>query len=264
MTQIISLTSNKGGTGKTTLTLGLAAALAEAGKKVLMIDLDQQGSMTKGAGYQLPAKAPHIGHLLVEDSTWDETLVKGTNPNLHLIPSAMSLVRFEKHLDSMRGTDWMLAELLQKHTTGYEYVFLDCPPSMGMMTFMALTAANYYIVPMQGEAFAYQGLDNIRGIINVVKSKTNTGINMAGIVLNKYKANTVLGRTIYEALNETTDLPIFTTRIREDIALAEAEYAGESIFTFKPKSKGAQDMSALASELVELISNQKTAPTAAS
>lgn len=258
MTQIISLTSNKGGTGKTTLTLGLAAAMAERKKKVLMVDLDQQGSMTRGAGYQLPPNAPHIGHLLTGDSTWEQTIVTGTSEYLHLIPSAMTLVRYEKYLDSERDTDWVLSELLAKHATDYDYVFLDCPPNTGIMTFMALTAATYYIVPMQGESFAYQGLDSIRGVVNIVRRKTNTDLRMAGVVLNKFETNTILGRTILEAMNNADDVHIFNTRIRKDIQLAEAEHEGQSIFSFDPKSRGAKDMADLASELAGSIERMDT------
>jgi len=230
--------------------------MARQKKKVLMVDLDQQDSMTKAAGFRLDRNAPHIGDLLTDTEgkvTWEQTILTGTNEHLHLIPSTMTLVRHEMYLNSERGTDHRLADLLSKHATGYDYIFLDCPPNTGIMTFRALAAADYYIVPMQGETFAYDGLDSTHNIVNLVKRNVNTKLQLAGVVLNKCEGNTILGRTILEVMTNQKDLRIFSTRIRKDVNLAEAQNERESIFDRDPKSRGAIDMKSLADELGRII-----------
>lgn len=249
---IIALTSNKGGTGKTTVSLGLGAGLARLGKRVLLVDMDQQGNLSSGAGCNDPAA--HIGLLLRELASWEQTLVKGQQTNIDLIPASNELIPHEALLSVTPGKEFILDELLDEHARHYDFVLIDCPPNLGTMTFMALNAADYYIVPIQGENFAYQGLAQIRNFVATVRSpRFNPKLTMAGILLNKFRDKTRFGGQVLDMLNQSEDSPVFATRIGQDLALMEATAEGLNIFDYNPKSKAAASFEALSQELISLL-----------
>lgn len=255
-TIVIALTSNKGGTGKTTLTLGLAAGLARKDKRILLIDMDQQGNLSSGAGCDDPEA--HIGLLLRELIEWEEALVEGQQTNIDLLPAGLALNPHESLLSVTPGKEFMLDELLREHAHGqYDFVLIDCPPNLGTMTFMALTAADYYIVPIQGENFAYKGLSGIRSFVATVrKPKFNPNLRMAGIVMNRFRMQTRFGQSVLEMLKSTPDTHLFTTTISQDVALMEATAEGKSIFDYNPKSQGAADFDKLSDELLDMLAHE--------
>jgi chromosome partitioning protein len=271
---IIALTSNKGGTGKTTLALGLSAGLARKGYRVLMIDMDQQANLSSGAG--IDDATLHIGLLLRGINTFSQVLIKGTSTQadqaesrptdrspaeyrpdgfgaLDLLPASADLTTHQRLLDVEPGGEFVLREILDEHAQDYDFVFIDCPPNLGIMTFMSLTAATHYIVPIQGENFAYKGLDSIRNCVAQVRKRFNKDLSMAGIVLNKFRVNTSFGQQVLQLLDSTPDMYRFQTLIRQNVALMECTAEGRSIYDYDPKSTGASDFDALCTELLSRV-----------
>lgn len=250
MALVIAMTSNKGGTGKTTTTLGLGSALAQQGKRILLIDLDQQGNLTTGSGQECPLDFHVAAWLLQSENrpvSFEQVVVRGTS-GIDLIPSGQPIIHDERQLDATRGCECNLDDLLQPIRSVYDYILIDCPPNMGIMTYLALIAADFYIVPMQGENFAFLGLDAIQRCVLSVRKTFRSNVQLAGIVLNKFRANTRFGQAIYQRLQES-EVHVFTTRIRQCLSLMECTADGESIFEYDPTSTGAEDFLALATEL---------------
>lgn len=251
---VIALTSNKGGTGKTTLALGLSAGLARKGHRVLMIDMDQQANLSSGAG--INDARQHIGLLLRGLSSFTDVLIQGTaggpepGGRLDLLPASADLTSHQRLLDVEPGSEYILRECLEEHARDYDFIFIDCPPNLGIMTFMSLTAATHYMVPIQGENFAYKGLDSIRNCVAQVRKRFNKDLTMLGIVLNKFRVNTSFGQQVLQLLDATPDMYRFQTLIRQNVALMECTAEGRSIYEYDSKSTGASDFDALCTELL--------------
>lgn len=251
MASIIAITSNKGGTGKTTIALGLTAALAQQQQRVLLIDMDQQGNATSGSNVKCSINH-HVCTWLRDTSTFEQA-VQVLPTGIHLMPAGQPIIEHEQLMSATRnGIEWSLAERLEPLADQYDFIVIDCPPNLGVMTFIALTAATYYIVPMQGENFAYLGLESIQQCVIRVKARYNPNLRMAGIVLNKFQLKTRYGRQLYEELKGNTGIRMFDTRIRQCIALMECGAVGETIYQYDPDSTGAADMTALAYEVQSL------------
>jgi chromosome partitioning protein len=244
----IAITNNKGGTGKTTTSLNLGAALARRGRRVLLIDLDAQCNLGTAAGCR--SASHHIGQLLLGESTWEQTLVKGKL--VDLLPSSRTLLSYEHQLNMEPDSGYLLRELLENRP--YDYVVIDCPPSLGALTFGAMGAARWFIVPMQGENFAYVGLDEILQCVSKVRRRLNPEIQLAGILMNKFDLRTKFGQSVYTKLVENADVRLFSHSIRQDVSLMECTAFGQSIFDYAPSSRGAQDFEQVCDEFLQVIS----------
>lgn len=242
----LAVTNNKGGTGKTTTSLNLGAALAHRGFRVLLVDLDAQCNLGFAAGCR---EAPHhVGQLLLGEATWEETLVKGKM--VDLLPSSRTLLSYEHQLNMEPDSGYLLREQLENRS--YDYVVIDCPPSLGALTFGALGASQWFMVPMQGENFAYVGLDEILQCVAKVRRRLNPDIQLAGILMNKFDLRTKFGQSVYEKLAHNKSIRLFIHSIRQDVSLMECTAFGQSIFDYAPASRGAYDFDRVCEEFLEI------------
>ena len=242
--KVFSITNNKGGTGKTTTTLNLGAALAEKGFKVLLIDLDAQCNLSIASGVK--TNSHHIGELLVGEATFEEILITGKK--IDILPSSRLLLSFEYRLNVEPDSGYFLKEQLEGKN--YDYVLIDCPPSLGTLTINALVASNLFIVPIQGENFAYVGLDEILQLCAKIRKRMNPQIKLGGILMNKYDMRTKFSQMIYAKLSENSDIKLYKSNIRQDVSLMECTAFSESIFDYAPESRGATDFKALCEEVL--------------
>lgn len=252
MAHIISVINNKGGTGKTTTVLNLGAALKKKKKKVLLIDLDSQSNLTHAL--HINDYNFHIGDLLLNKCNIDECLQKAEG--IDIIPSKANLIDYENQINNEPGREFLLKEALA-NSNGYDYIIMDCPPSMSTLSINSLVAANEYIVPMQAENFAFIGLDRILQTAEKVKLRMNTNLELAGILFVKYQPRTKFGQAVVSNIAQNSYLKnkLFNSYIRQDIALMEAPAFGQSIFEYAPKGRGAFDYSTFAKELIKRGNN---------
>ena len=248
MAHIISVINNKGGTGKTTTTLNIGSALSKLGYKVLLIDFDSQSNLTSSLGINKVEN--HIGKLLLNDLSIKDVLIP--LEHLSLIPSTNYLLDYEYRINNEPGREYLLKEALKPIQSKYDYIIVDCGPSLGTFAINSLVAADYYIVPMQAENFAFIGLDKIIQITDKVKKRMNPRIEMAGILFVKFSTRTKFSRAVLKSLseNERFNHKVFDTKIRTDISLMESTAFGENIFNYAPKSRGAEDYLNLANEFI--------------
>jgi len=242
--KVFSITNNKGGTGKTTTTLNLGAALAHKGFRVLLIDLDAQCNLSIALGVK--NNVNHIGELLVGESTFEETLIK--KDKIDILPSSRLLLSFEYRINMEPDSGYFLQEQLEGKD--YDYVLIDCPPSLGSLTVNALVASDYFIVPIQGENFAYVGLDEILQLCAKIRKRMNPNIQLGGILLNKFDMRTKFSQMIYTKLSENSDIKLYKSNIRQDVSLMECTAFAQSIFEYAPESRGANDYMALCEEVL--------------
>ncbi|MCU0451711.1 MAG: ParA family protein [Bernardetiaceae bacterium] len=254
MPTIISVTNNKGGTGKTTTVFNLGAALARRGFSVLLIDLDAQCNLSIAAGVSQPAH--HVGELVLGEATFEQTLVK--KPQYHLLPAQRVLLSYEYRVNNEPDSGHLLADVIKDKD--YDFVLIDCPPSLGALTVNALVASNYYIVPMQGENFAYIGLDEIQKLVLKIKKRMNPDLELAGILLSMFDLRTKFGQMVYQKLVQDQRLKVFTGNIRQDIALMECTVFGQSIFDYAPESRGAADYNHHCEEVLALVGKTPKIP----
>jgi len=260
--RIIALMNQKGGVGKTTTTVNLGAAIAEAGKKVLLIDLDPQAHLTINYGVEPSADITSLYNVLVEDRSILEAIHQVEN-NVALIPSSIDLAAAEIELVSVLGREQILKKRLESAQPDFDYVLLDCPPSLGLLTLNALSVANEVIIPMQPHFLALQGVGKLLETVHLVSRRMNPGLKVAGIVLTMFDSQTKLSAEVVNDLNSFIEsakgkpLPwatarIFRSKIRRNIKLAESPSFGKTILTYDPTSNGAPDYRALAKELLSM------------
>lgn len=244
----ISIINNKGGTGKTTTALNFAAALQKRGKKVLLIDLDSQCNLTHA--FNITETENHIGNLMLGKSSLLDCIVKAKT--LDVIPAISNLLEFEYTINNEPGREYLLREVLEKNNS-YEFVIIDCPPSLGTLSLNSLVAANYYIVPMQAENFAFIGLDRILETAQKVQRRMNTGLELAGILMIKFQPRTKFAQAVVQSISENHGLhnKLFNAYIRQDISLMEAPAFSQSVFDYAPKSRGAFDYMTVAKEFLK-------------
>jgi chromosome partitioning protein len=260
--RIIALMNQKGGVGKTTTTVNLGAAIAEAGKKVLLIDLDPQAHLTINYGVEPSADITSLYNVLVEDHSILEAIHQVEN-NVALIPSSIDLAAAEIELVSVLGREQILKKRLESAQPDFDYVLLDCPPSLGLLTLNALSVANEVIIPMQPHFLALQGVGKLLETVHLVSRRMNPGLKVAGIVLTMFDSQTKLSAEVVNDLNSFIEsakgkpLPwatarIFKSKIRRNIKLAESPSFGKTILSYDPTSNGATDYRALAKELLSM------------
>lgn len=249
MTKIFTIINNKGGTGKTTTSLNLGATFAQMGHKVLLIDLDSQCNLSISLGVKDAEN--HVGTLLLGESNYENTIYE--LDNLWLLPSSEKLLDFESRISNEVDREYKLLETLDNFSQMFDYIIIDCPPSLGLMSMNALITSNYFIVPMQAENFAFIGLDKILQIWDKIKKRMNPKLKLAGILLIRFSHRTKFSQVVVNTLNSNEQLEdkLFDTYIRQDISLMESTAFGQDILEYSPKSRGAEDYINLANEIIE-------------
>ena len=250
MGRIIAVANQKGGVGKSTTAINLSACLAEKGKKVLAIDMDPQGNTTSGFGVDKNGIENTLYELLLGEAETKDTIVKDVVENLDLIPSNINLSGAEIELVGIDDKEFILKGITDKLRRKYDYIILDCPPSLNMLTINALTAATSVLVPIQCEYYALEGLSQLIHTIDLVKERLNPDLEMEGVVFTMYNARTNLSLQVVENVKDNLDQTIYKTIIPRNIRLAEAPSHGLPINIYDPKSSGAESYMLLAEEVI--------------
>ncbi|MDD2549408.1 MAG: ParA family protein [Bacteroidales bacterium] len=250
MANIISIINNKGGTGKTTTVLNLGAALSRKRKRVLLVDLDSQCNLTSAFG--VDSNGVGIGELLIGKADFLDVVKR--NGKLSLIPASEKLIDYEFQLSNEPGREYMLREQLERVAHNYDYIIIDCPPSLGTLSTNSLVAAKHFIVPMQAENFAFIGLDRIMLISDKVKKRMNPDLALAGILFVKLDPRTKFSQAVIHSLSENQNFAgkLFNTYIRQDISLMESGAFKQTVYEYAPKSRGAHDYNDLAKEILKI------------
>jgi chromosome partitioning protein len=248
MSIIISLLNHKGGVGKTTSAINIGAGLVELGKKVLLIDLDPQANLTISLG--IPRQKQTIYEALRGEG---ELMPYTHKPNLDVITSSLDLSGAEMELINEAGREYILRELMTQVSEDYDFVLIDCPPSLGLLTLNALTSSHWVLIPLQTEFLAVQGLAKIKQVIDKVKFRLNKNLEIAGVIPTMYDSRRVLNRDVVETIHKYFGEKVFKTYIRENVALAEAPAQRKDIFEYSPKSSGSTDYLDVCKELLERI-----------
>lgn len=242
---VISLLNHKGGVGKTTSAINIGAGLAKLGKRVLLIDLDPQANLTLALG--VPRQPYTIYEALRGES---ELIPANTKPDLDVITSHLNLSGAEMELINEAGREFVLRELISPLRSKYDFIFIDCPPSLGLLTLNALTSSDLLYIPLQTEFLAVQGLAKIKQVIQKVRTRLNKHLEIGGVIATMYDSRKVLNRDVVDIIYKYFGDMVFETKIRDNIALAEAPAQRKDIFEYNPGSAGAEDYLALAQEIL--------------
>ena len=248
--QVIVVANQKGGVGKTTTAVSLAAALGDTGCRVLLIDLDPQGNATSALGLQRDAAAPTIYDVLVNDLSMDGALVDAGVGHVMVVPATLDLAGAEIELVSAFSREQKLRRALEPVRDRFDVILVDCPPSLGLLTINALSAADGVVVPVQAEYFALEGLGALHRNTQLIKSQLNPGLRITGFVMTMLDARTRLTEQVVAEVRRHYGDLVFTTRIPRSVRLAEAPGFGQPITVFDPASRGAQAYVRLAGELL--------------
>ena len=250
MTKIIAISAHKGGVGKTETSCSLAAALQLKGKRVLVIDLDGQANLTESLGLSIEEEETIYGAMCGKHPL---PLVELSN-GITIVPSCLDLSAAESELISEPGRELILKGLIAKALAikPFDYVLIDCPPSLGLLTLNALTAADYVIIPVQAQFLAMRGMAKIMNIISIVKERLNPTLQIGSIVITQYNSRKTLNKSVADLIRDSFCAKVFKTIIRDNVALAECPIHGQTIFEYSPKSNGANDYMSLAEEVLKL------------
>ncbi len=246
MGKIIALLNHKGGVGKTTSTINLGAGLVELGKKVLLVDLDPQANLTLSLG--IPRQPSSIYEAVRGESDLQPFTYK---PGLDVIISTLDLSGAEMELINEAGREFILRELFDPVRDDYDFILIDCPPSLGLLTLNALTSSDFVLIPLQAEFLAMQGLAKIKQVIQKVRLRLNKQLEIGGVIATMYDGRKVLNRDVVETIKKYFGPLVFETYIRDNVALAEAPAQQKDIFSYNANSTGATDYLSLARELLE-------------
>ena len=249
--RIIALANQKGGVGKTTTAINLSAALAENGQRVLLVDADPQANASSGLGVDIRDLQATIYECLVNDINPHEAIVKTDVDNLHLIPSHIDLVGAEIEMLNLQEREQLLKRVLQQVRDEYDYILIDCSPSLGLITVNALTAADSVIIPVQCEFFALEGIAKLLNTIKIIKSQLNPNLSIMGFVLTMYDNRLRLSNQVLDEVKRHFGDLVFHSVIARNVRLSEAPSHGQTILTYEPKSKGAVAYRALAKEVMK-------------
>ena len=250
MGRIIAIANQKGGVGKTTTAINLSACLAEKGQKVLAIDMDPQGNMTSGLGLDKDSIEKNIYDLMIGESDVKEVLQKDALDNLDVIPTSIDLSAAEIELIGVEDKEYIIKNAIEKIKDNYDYVIIDCPPSLNMLTINAMTTADSVLVPIQCEYYALEGLSQLIHTVELVKERLNPVLEIEGVVFTMYDARTNLSLQIVENVKDNLQQNIYKTIIPRNIRLAEAPSYGMPINLYDSKSAGADSYMRLADEVM--------------
>ncbi|MCA9385999.1 ParA family protein [Candidatus Dojkabacteria bacterium] len=257
---IVAFANQKGGVGKTTTTLNLGSYLAALGKKTCLIDLDPQANLTSGLGYSAQSLtendslAGSVYDLLTSQKEFNEVLFQTRSDNLTLIPSSIDLAGAEIELVNMVSRETILRDALEKAHHVFDFVLIDCPPSLGLLTINALTAADRVCIPVQTEYFALEGLGQLLNTVKLVKSKLNSNLKIGGVIMTMFDARTNLAKDVISEVHKVFGDRVFETIIPRNIRLSEAPSHGKSIVEYDSNSSGADAYKKLAEEFITSFS----------
>jgi chromosome partitioning protein len=251
MSKIIAIANQKGGVGKTTTAVNLAAAMAVLEKKILLIDADPQANATSGVGIDVKSQKAGTYQLLEHTATAEEAILSTNTPNLDLIPSHIDLVATEIELVDKKDREYMLKKALKTVDEKYDYIIIDCAPSLGLITLNALAAANSLIIPIQCEYFALEGLGKLLNTIKSVQKIHNKTLDIEGLLLTMFDSRLRLSNQVVEEVQKHFGKMVFKTVIQRNIRLSEAPSFGESIIDYDATSKGAKNYLSLAHEIIQ-------------
>ena len=251
MGKIIAFANQKGGVGKTTTTVNLAACLAEQGKKVLLIDMDPQGNATSGFGINKVEQEKTIYELLLSECSINECIINDVMENVSLIPSNVNLAATEIELINTDNKEYIVKNELEYVKDNYDYIMFDCPPSLNILTLNAMTSAQSVIVPIQCEYLALEGLSDLITTINLVRERMNPELNLEGIVFTMFDGRTILSQDVVKNVTENFPNEVYQTKIPRNIRLSEAPSFGQPITVYDSKSQGAEAYRNLASEIIK-------------
>ena len=251
MGRTIVIANQKGGVGKTTTSINLSAALAEQGQKVLVIDMDPQGNTTSGLGVEKDEVENTVYELLLGECTIQECMQKEIFENLSILPANINLAGAEIELISAENKEYLLKNTLDEVKDQYDFVIIDCPPSLSMLTINAMTTADSVLVPIQCEYYALEGLSQLIHTVELVRDRLNPQLTIEGVVFTMYDARTNLSLQVVENVKDNLDQTIYKTIIPRNIRLAEAPSYGMPINKYDPKSAGADSYMRLADEVME-------------
>lgn len=250
MNQIIAIANQKGGVGKTTTAINLSAYLAQQGQETLLIDMDPQGNTTAGVGVDKHDLKATIYNVLMEDVTVEEAIVSSEIDWLDVIPSNIHLIGAEIELVNVLARELRLKRALDKLTSIYKYVIIDCPPSLGLLTINSLTAAHSVIIPMQCEYYAMEGLGQLLNTIELVRKSLNPGLRVEGILLTMFDSRINLSTQVVEEVRKYLKGKVYKTVIPRTVRLSEAPSHGKPIALYDPRSRGARAYFEIAQELI--------------
>ncbi len=251
MGKIIAIANQKGGVGKTTTSVNLAASLGVLEKKVLLIDADPQANASSGLGIDVDAVEIGTYQILEHSNTPEEAIIRSTSPNVDVIPAHIDLVAIEIELVDKENREYMLKQALESIKNHYDYILIDCAPSLGLLTLNALTAADSVIIPIQCEYFALEGLGKLLNTIKSVQKIHNPDLDIEGLLLTMYDSRLRLSNQVVEEVQKHFNDMVFKTIIQRNVKLSEAPSFGESIIAFDATSKGASNYLSLAEEVIK-------------
>ncbi|HCC06768.1 MAG TPA: chromosome partitioning protein ParA [Clostridiales bacterium] len=250
MSRIISITNQKGGVGKTTTSVNLSACLAEAGKKVLIVDLDPQGNTSTGLGIDKSKLKRTIYNVLLSEISLDKILLKTKQKNLTIAPANMDLSGSEIEFIGIENREYLLKQVLEKVRDDYDFIIVDCPPSLSMLTLNAMTACDTVLVPIQCEYYALEGLTQLMHTINLVKKRLNPELYIEGMIFTMFDARTNLSLQVVEEVKHHLKENVYKTIIPRNVRLGEAPSHGLPINLYDPNSKGTESYRLLAEEVI--------------
>ncbi len=251
MSKVIAVFNQKGGVGKTTTNVNLSSCIAVRGKKVLVVDIDPQGNTTSGLGIDKKGLQKTIYEVLIGESKAEQVIIKTPIENLYILPSSVQLAGAEIELTDLEEREKMLKNALQDVRDSYDYVFVDCPPSLGLLTINALAAADSVLIPIQCEYYALEGVSQLMNTIWLVQRGLNPDLKIEGVVLSMFDGRTNLSIQVVDEVKSYFKGKVYTSIIPRNIRLAEAPSYGIPILMYDPKSKGAEAYEELADEFIE-------------
>jgi chromosome partitioning protein len=251
MSRIIAVANQKGGVGKTTSAINLSAALAEEGKRVLALDIDPQGNMTSGFGLNKNELDKTVYDLLCGNAEIEECIQREVLENLDILPGNINLSAIEIELIDVENREYIMKEEVEKIKDNYDFIIIDCPPALSMLTINALTTASSVLVPIQSEYYALEGLTQLIHTIELVKDRLNEELEIEGIVFTMYDTRTNLSHQVVENVKDNIKYKVYDTIIPRNIRLAEAPSHGLPISIYDPKSTGAIRYKELAREVIK-------------